>query len=99
MISVLLRGRCLSVPDWKRDRSQSAFVCLASPNRGARFKAEAAKRGRNSASLYGLTPVRFTVVGSKRPPASSDPSNSRFGRHETGSAIQRLMSDSCQPSR
>jgi hypothetical protein len=24
-------------------------------------------------------------------------SNSRFGRHETGSAIQRLMSDSCQP--
>ena len=24
-------------------------------------------------------------------------SNSRFGRHETGSAIQRLMSDSCHP--
>src|SRR5205823_13631245 len=24
-------------------------------------------------------------------------SNSRSGRHETGSAIQRLMSDSCQP--
>ena len=70
--------------------------------------AEAAKRGRDSASLYGLRPVRFTAISSKRtcrravwkagnhrPHRTS--SNSRFGRQETGSAIQRLMSDSCQP--
>src|SRR6185295_6270328 len=42
------------------------------PGRRQAVKAEAAKRGRNSASLYGLTPVRFTVVGSNPPDASSD---------------------------
>jgi hypothetical protein len=42
------------------------------PGRRQAVKAEAAKRGRDSASLYGLTPVRFTVAGSKRPQASSD---------------------------
>jgi hypothetical protein len=54
-------------------RPQSAFVCLESPNRGRRqaVKAEAAKRGRDSASLYGLRPVRFTAVSSKRAQSSS----------------------------
>ena len=42
------------------------------PGRRQAVKAEAAKRGRDSASLYGLTPVRFTVAGSKRSPTSSD---------------------------
>src|SRR5262249_13844717 len=42
------------------------------PGRRQAVKAEAAKRGRDSASLYSLTPVRFTVAGSKRPQASSD---------------------------
>jgi len=42
------------------------------PGRRQAVKAEAAKRGRDSASLYGLTPVRFTVVGSKPPPALSN---------------------------
>ena len=35
-------------------------------------KAEAAKLERDSASLYGPTPGRFTVFGSKRPPALSN---------------------------
>ena len=35
------------------------------PGRRQAVKAEAAKRGRESASLYDLTPVRFTVAGSK----------------------------------
>jgi hypothetical protein len=35
------------------------------PGRRQAVKAEAAKRGRDSVSLYGLTPVRFTVAGSK----------------------------------
>jgi hypothetical protein len=42
------------------------------PRRRQAVKAEAAKRGRDSACLYGLTPVRFTVVGSKPPPALSN---------------------------
>jgi hypothetical protein len=42
------------------------------PGRRQAVKAEAAKRGRDSASLYGLTSVRFTVAGSKRMPVSSD---------------------------
>jgi hypothetical protein len=67
------------------------------PGRRQAVKAEAAKRGRDSASLYGLTPVRFTVVGSNPQRPHQTASNSRFGRHATGSAIQRLMSDSCQP--
>src|SRR3954464_3031070 len=57
----------------KRDRSQSAFACLDSPNWGGvrAVKAAAAKRGRDSASLYGLTLIRFTVASSKRPQAST----------------------------
>ena len=49
-------------------RSKSAFVPLGEPKPGRpqAVKAEAAKRGRDSASLYGLTPVRFTAVSSKR---------------------------------
>jgi hypothetical protein len=35
-------------------------------------KAEAAKRGRDSASLYGLMPVRFNVVSSNPPESSSN---------------------------
>jgi hypothetical protein len=68
MISVLLRP-LLRPPEWERDRSQSALVCLESPTRGGvrpSVKAEAAKRGRDSASLYGLRPVRFNAVSSKR---------------------------------
>src|SRR3954447_22676701 len=42
------------------------------PGRRQAVKAEAAKRGRDSASLDGLTPIRFTVGGSNPPEASSD---------------------------
>ena len=89
-------------------RPRSAFVWLEpKPRRHQAVKAEAAKRGRDSASLYGLMPLPFTEIrrtcrrtvlpkaGSHRPHRTS--SSSRFGRHETGSVIQRLMSDSCQP--
>ena len=41
------------------------------PGRRQAVKAEAAKRGRDSASLYGLRPVRFTAVSSKRAQTSS----------------------------
>jgi hypothetical protein len=41
------------------------------PGRRQAVKAAAAKRGRERASLYDLTPVRFTVVSGKRPQASS----------------------------
>src|SRR5207237_8751230 len=37
------------------------------------------------------------TVGSSLQPHPTA-SSSRFGRHPTGSAIQRLMSDSCQPA-
>ena len=88
-------------------RPQSALVCLESPHRGG-VRPSRLKRGRDSASLYGLRLVRFTGISSKRTrrraiwkAGNHRPhrtlSNSRFGRHETGSAIQRLMSDSCQP--
>jgi hypothetical protein len=69
------------------------------PGRRQAVKAEAAKRGRDSASLYGLTPVRFTVVGSNPPEASSDRIELAFRAPCDGSATQRLMSDSCQPLR
>ena len=41
------------------------------PERRQAVKAEAAKRGRDSASLCGLRPVRFTAVSSKRAQTSS----------------------------
>lgn len=71
---------------------------LPRPGRLQVAKAEAARRGRDSASLYGLPPARSTAAGrrtSLRGHRTS--SNSGFGGHPTGSAIQRLMSDSCQP--
>ena len=66
-------GAVIAVRVGSAVRPQSAFVCLASPNRGRRqaVKAEAAKRGRDSVSLYGLRPVRFTAVSSKRAQTSS----------------------------
>jgi hypothetical protein len=65
---------CLTVSDWRRDRASNPPCLHGEPRPGRRqaVKAEAAKRGRDSASLYGLTPVRFTVVGSNPPEASSD---------------------------
>jgi hypothetical protein len=41
------------------------------PGRRQAVRAEAAKRGRDSASLYVLRPVRFTAVSSKRAQTSS----------------------------
>ena len=71
MISVLLRP-LLAL------RNGSATVtirpCLLGepkPGRRQAVKAEAAKRGRDSASLYGLRPVRFNAASSKRAQTSS----------------------------
>src|SRR6516162_8799726 len=77
--------------------------------RAADHVRQAAKRLRDDAGPYGLATVWFLsqptakdtthhgprVEGNDRPHGISP--NSRFGRHPTGSAIQRLMSDSCQP--
>src|SRR6185295_2225788 len=67
------------------------------PGRRQAVKAEAAKRGRDSASLYGLTPSGSLSSAAIHQRPRQTASNSRFGRHATGSAIQRLMSDSRQP--
>ena len=83
-----------SGPGWERSAPAICPCPLGEPKPGRRqaVKAEAAKRGRDSASLYGLRPVRFTAISSKRtcrravwkagnhrPHRTS--SNSRFGRH------------------
>ena len=100
-----------SGPDWERCAPPIRLCLLGGPKPGRHqaVKAEAAKRGRDSVSLYGMRPVRFTAVSSKRTcrrtvwqkagnhRAHRTSSNSPFGRHPTGSAIHRLMSDSCQP--
>lgn len=60
--------RCFSVPDWERARAPDppSLHGAAQPGRRQAVKAEAAKRGRDSARLCGLTPVRFAVASSKR---------------------------------
>src|SRR5581483_5843361 len=61
-------GWCrLSGPAWERFASPIRLCLLGEPKPGRRqaVKAEAARRGRDSASLYGLRPVRFTAASSK----------------------------------
>jgi hypothetical protein len=92
-------------------RPQSTFVCLESPNRGgirpSRPSREVGVRQRQPLRPEAgpvhccqpkkdMLPDGLAEAGNHRPHRIS--SNSRFGRHETGSAIQRLMSDSCQPA-
>ena len=62
-----------SGPDWERCASPIRVCLLGEPKPGRRqaVKAEAAERGRDSTSLYGLRPVRFTAVSSKRAQTSS----------------------------
>src|SRR5712671_2347783 len=57
-----------SSPDWERCAPLIRLCLLGEPKPGRHqaVKAEAAKRGRDSASLYGLRSVRFTAVSSKR---------------------------------
>ena len=77
------RGRCRSSgqhmvgaanPSGMGARPLTIRPCLLGepkPGRRQVVKAEAAKRGRDSASLYGLRSVRFTAVSSKRAQTSS----------------------------
>ena len=55
------------------DDAHDPPICLCllgepKPGRRQAVKAEAAKRGRDSASLYGLRPVRFTASAAKGMP-------------------------------
>ena len=49
-------ARCLSVLDWKRDRSQSAFVCLESSNRRGVRRSRPARQRRRALTFFGPTP-------------------------------------------
>jgi hypothetical protein len=67
-MDTIKRRRRLFVVGWKRAAPPIRPGLLAGPRPGRRqaVKAEAAKRGRDSVSLYGLRPVRFTAISSKR---------------------------------
>jgi len=65
---------CLTVSDWRRDRASNPPLPARGAETGTASGCQGRSReaGRDSASLYGLTQVRFAVVGSNPPEDSSD---------------------------
>ena len=94
-----------------RPCSQSALVCLTSYHRGDGIRSMLAQSATaKRLGVDGMAALRFHIRKQTRPcrfcPQQEDElrqpqqtsSNWPIGRHDTGSAIQRLMSDSRQPA-